>query len=383
MCEGTKVTLVDTPGFNDTHRSDTDVLKEIVAWTSSTYKEKRLLSGIIYLHRISDVRMEGSALKNLRMFQNLCGENALHNVLLTTTQWSKVEKSKGEAREGELKSKKEFWKPLLDRGANLERFHGDRESGLALIHKLKSRVPKVLDIQEQIVDKKMELIETSAGQTINEELLKLQRKYSEELKTTRQELQAALHSKDEELKMLLAEQQEKEERRLAQIEAERKDLMAKHETEMKKREEEMRRLEGEARKREEETRRELYQLRDVREKQDEQRWARIGAQHETERNDYMRQLLEAQQRAARAEEERKADARQHETYYKWHMEEHRRQIEADRQANSTAEQFRSAQYEMQLQFERAKATQLEQRMAKYENNPRVARAIFQAARRGL
>jgi chromosome segregation ATPase len=283
MCEGTKVTLVDTPGFNDTHRSDTDVLKEIVAWTSTAYKEKRLLSGIIYLHRISDVRMEGSALKNLRMFQKLCGENALHNVLLTTTQWSKVEQRQGEARESELKSKKEFWKPLLDRGANLERFHGDMQSGLALIHKLKSRVPKVLDIQEQIVDKKMDLIETSAGQTINEELLKLQKKYSEELETTRQELQAALDSKDEELKKFLVEQKEKEERRLAQIEAERKDLIAKH------------------------------------------------TQHETERIDYMRQLVEAEQRTARAEEERKADAQRHEACLKSHTEEHRRQIEADRQ----------------------------------------------------
>jgi len=83
-----KITLVDTPGFNDTKRSDTEALEEIADWTSATCRKKQLLPGIIYLHPITHARMEGSAMRNLRMFPSLCGQEVLGNVLLTTTQWT-------------------------------------------------------------------------------------------------------------------------------------------------------------------------------------------------------------------------------------------------------------------------------------------------------
>jgi hypothetical protein len=108
---------VDTPGFNYTERSDTEILEEIASWTSSTYEDGRLLNGIIYLHRISDPRMEGSALKNLHMFRSLCGPDALHNVLLTTTHWSQVTRENGERREKELLETVEFWGTLKAHGA--------------------------------------------------------------------------------------------------------------------------------------------------------------------------------------------------------------------------------------------------------------------------
>lgn len=58
------VTLVDTPGFDDTNRSDTDVLTEIANWMGSTYRHGMLLSGILYLHRITDKKITGSSMKN-------------------------------------------------------------------------------------------------------------------------------------------------------------------------------------------------------------------------------------------------------------------------------------------------------------------------------
>ena len=97
-----KITLVDTPGFNDTAKSDTKVLTDICAWMSSNYRKGKLLSGIVYLHRITDVRIDGTSLKNFKMFQRMCGPDALKNVLLTTTQWSNVNPALGEQREGNL-----------------------------------------------------------------------------------------------------------------------------------------------------------------------------------------------------------------------------------------------------------------------------------------
>lgn len=79
------VYLIDTPGFDDTNRSDTQVLTEIATWLGDSYRSKVLLHGIIYLHRITDVRMSGSARRNLLMFKHLCGDEYLKKVILVTT----------------------------------------------------------------------------------------------------------------------------------------------------------------------------------------------------------------------------------------------------------------------------------------------------------
>ncbi|KAG0634940.1 hypothetical protein HOY80DRAFT_1058450 [Tuber brumale] len=113
--EGARVTLVDTPGFDNAIRSDTEILREIADWTSVTYGEKRLLSGIIYLHPITHSRMEGSALKNLRMFQSLYGRKFQKNIFLTKTQWSSADPAKGEVRENSLRNG-DFWGGLIDKG---------------------------------------------------------------------------------------------------------------------------------------------------------------------------------------------------------------------------------------------------------------------------
>jgi len=102
---------------------------------SSSYENGKRLSGVIYLHRITDVRMYGPSLKYVKIFQRLCGQDALRNVLLTTTQWSNVSRAQGESRERELRGG-DFWGGLIDQGASIARFLGTRESGLELIHKL-------------------------------------------------------------------------------------------------------------------------------------------------------------------------------------------------------------------------------------------------------
>ena len=82
--------LADTPGFDDTASSDTDVLRNIVTWLGAMREKRIKLSGIIYLHRITDVRLGGTALRNLRMLHNLVGANKMANVLLVSTRWEEV-----------------------------------------------------------------------------------------------------------------------------------------------------------------------------------------------------------------------------------------------------------------------------------------------------
>ena len=118
------VYLIDTPGFDDTNRSDNEVLCEIASWLTASYNAKIRLSGIIYLHRISDVRMQGSAKKNLFMFRKLCGPEALKNVILATTMWDRISETEGKARENELTTTPDFWGWMLSQGSRIHRHTG-------------------------------------------------------------------------------------------------------------------------------------------------------------------------------------------------------------------------------------------------------------------
>ncbi|KAJ8517864.1 hypothetical protein ONZ45_g5011 [Pleurotus djamor] len=168
------VVLVDTPGFDDTTRSDTDILKLIASWLEKTYKKGHRLAGILYLHRISDNRMAGSPLRNLHLFQSLCGVDPLKRVIFVTTMWTpQLKMDLATARETELKVK--FWKSMLENGSRTERFQGDFASAWeildSLLHAEARPVPVLL--QEELVDLRKRLRETAAGRTLYADLVRL------------------------------------------------------------------------------------------------------------------------------------------------------------------------------------------------------------------
>ena len=231
---GAKITLVDTPGFDDTaETSDTEVLREITDWASATYRKNQLLSGIIYLHPITYTRMEGSAMRSLRMFQSLCDEEALENVFLTTTQWSNVDPAEGQAREDNLRDEG-LWAGLIRKDATLQRFHGTRESGLELIHKLMSNTRKPLHIQDQIVGKTMTLLEIDAGKFLNEGLIGQEKRFMSEPEPLEKQHREAVKAKDDEVDQILAAEQAGVREKLEKAAAEQKLLERLHAAEIEK-----------------------------------------------------------------------------------------------------------------------------------------------------
>ena len=105
-----RVWLIDTPGYDDINRSDSEVLKDVAFWLASAYSRETRLAGIIYTHRITEVRMLGSALWNLRMLKQLCGANNLDSVILATTHWTDREDIPIPETLGPEKRRK-LWKP--------------------------------------------------------------------------------------------------------------------------------------------------------------------------------------------------------------------------------------------------------------------------------
>lgn len=183
LLDGRNVRLIDTPGFDDTNVSDADVLKDIAAYLrvmlvkdpcnrhfthiKSRYEEGYKLSGIIYLHRISDVRVGGIARKNFSMFRKLCGDETLKNVIIATTRWDSVDISVGEARERQLTTAKEFFQPALAKGAHLVRVSNTSSDTVhAILHAILGQTPRPVLIQREMVEQGRDITRTSAGQEL-------------------------------------------------------------------------------------------------------------------------------------------------------------------------------------------------------------------------
>ncbi|KAI6030599.1 P-loop containing nucleoside triphosphate hydrolase protein [Pisolithus orientalis] len=197
ILNGNIVTLIDTPGFDDTNRSDTEILRSIAAYLSNTYEQGAKLAGIIYMHRISDTRMGGTSARNFRIFRELCGESTLRNVLIVTTMWSEVSPELGEERERELASNGKFFKPVLDKGARMLRHNNTRESAHAILRHLVNAQAHTLQIQHELVNEQRDLAHTSAGVELGRLLKDQADRHEAQLKEVRREMEEAMRVKDE------------------------------------------------------------------------------------------------------------------------------------------------------------------------------------------
>ena len=176
-------------------------------------------------------------MRNLRMFQSLCGQEVLENVFLTTTQWSNVNLAEAELRENKLRDPN-LWGGLISKGATPQRFYGTRKSGLELIHKLMSRTEKPLkplNIQAQIVEQQMTLLETDAGKFLNERLAAQEKKFKGELESLEKQLQEAIKAKDDEMNQILVAERASAQKKLQDAVAARGLLEGLPEEELEKR----------------------------------------------------------------------------------------------------------------------------------------------------
>ncbi|KAI5993739.1 hypothetical protein F5J12DRAFT_726660 [Pisolithus orientalis] len=182
--DGVKIKLVDTPGFDDSREglTDTDVLKMIATFLEKEYRgTMSRVTGLIYVHRIVDTRMGGKSQNNLRMFHKLCGEDSLKNVSIITTMWDKVTPEEGQQREQELRSGHNLFKPLLDKGAVLERYDGTPQSASNIIDYLLRKESTTVQIVRELVEEQKPLEETAAGAELRGVINALLEKHKKEI----------------------------------------------------------------------------------------------------------------------------------------------------------------------------------------------------------
>ncbi|CUA69843.1 hypothetical protein RSOLAG22IIIB_04098 [Rhizoctonia solani] len=190
--DGQNIVLFDTPGFDDTELSDTDILKQITAFLTITYEQGHKLTGIIYLHRVGDVRVGGVTRRTFQILRGLCGQDTLSNVLIVTNMWSDPPTAKETRNEDQLRDNPKFFQPAIAAGARMvRRPRKDTKSAHDVIRLLLDKPPVTMKIQRQIVDEREGFYATDAAMVLGEELAKIERRHLEEIEQVKEELRQA------------------------------------------------------------------------------------------------------------------------------------------------------------------------------------------------
>ncbi len=182
------------------------------------------MSGIIYVHRISDIRMGGVARKNYMMFRKLCGDPSLKNVIITTNMWGEVTEREGEKRENQLKTDDLLFKPVLDAGARIMRHDGTKESAEAIVRSIIRNDPRALQIQQEIVDEKKKIEQTAAVKMLDVQMRDMRLQYEKKIREIQEEMKFALEHHDSKAKAELQKTQNELQRKLAEAEQKRNKL---------------------------------------------------------------------------------------------------------------------------------------------------------------
>ena len=158
-----------------------------------------------------------------------------------------------ESREKELREK--FLKPAIEKGAKMIRHHNTTDSAYNILREIMKNQPVVLQIQKELVDENKDIIDTDAGGTINKEIRDLIKKHEQELKEIRDEMQQALKEKDEETRRELESVRRELEKKVTEVKKASDGLAANYAAEREKMKAEMEEMDKRA-KRERERERE-------------------------------------------------------------------------------------------------------------------------------
>ena len=192
----------------------------------NSYEEGSTLAGVIYVHRISDNRFGGITRRNFNLFRKLCGESTLKNVVIVTNMWKEESRLTDEAREKELSSK--FFTPALEKGAQMDRHHNTPQSAHDIIRKIVRNHPVALQIQRELVEERKNIIETAAGESLNQELEEQIKKHRAELSGLREEMTQALREKDEEMRRELEDTKKELEEKVLKIQRDAEKMIASY-----------------------------------------------------------------------------------------------------------------------------------------------------------
>ena len=157
------------------------------------------------------------------MFCDLCGEEALENVILVTNMWEKVPMRVGEAHEKKLAANL-FW-PALDGGAHLARHNNTVKSARDIVRRIMENSPITLRIQRELVDECKDITDTAAGEAVKKELSKQIRYCRAEVEAL-QEMRGRLKWEEKEKRQELANKSHRVQHQIARMTVRLEEMMS-------------------------------------------------------------------------------------------------------------------------------------------------------------
>ncbi|CAE6494484.1 unnamed protein product [Rhizoctonia solani] len=191
------VVVVDCPGFNDTYLTETEILRRLAEYLTKAYETRSKIAGLLYMHKISDTRVGGASFRHMKMFEALCGDNALKNAVYVTNMWSVPPTEDETLREKELRDTNEFFGGPLTKGAQIARHHNTRESAHSIIRMILGKGHVITRLQHQLLKENIPLEETDVGLVIGRDLEDDLFKQQQEMEQLKAEKEKAMTANDE------------------------------------------------------------------------------------------------------------------------------------------------------------------------------------------
>lgn len=150
MLDRQPVVLVDMPAFDETGENKND--EKISDYLKNMRKNKQNLVGVIYMHRITDVRINTTTKESFEALCRICGDRAMKHITIVTNLWGLIQRDIGEAREKELRSVNNCYRPAIEKGANVLRHEGTAESARRILQKVLEKDTVVLRCQKYNIE---------------------------------------------------------------------------------------------------------------------------------------------------------------------------------------------------------------------------------------
>jgi hypothetical protein len=158
------------------------------------YLKKEALAGVIYLHKISDNRFSGSAKRNLKTFQALCGPDYSPRIALVTTHWTEQgtrNYQRDLTRQETFEQK--WWKSLHTKGARIFTLLDDTpfyaEPILNHLLDIQGEKGNVL-MQDEVGKHKKKVSKTTAGKELDSGITDRIKELEDERRSLREKLKA-------------------------------------------------------------------------------------------------------------------------------------------------------------------------------------------------
>ncbi|KAK3359514.1 P-loop containing nucleoside triphosphate hydrolase protein [Lasiosphaeria hispida] len=131
-----KVVLIDTPGFDDSVRSDVEILKDIAKWLMKEGLIKNHpLDGLILLHPATHTVVRGNERKRARLLEKILGDDAYNRVVIATTMWENLwpEDSARSPSGHDQGLEGSVWSKFCEKGAKVTKHNNTKDSAHRII----------------------------------------------------------------------------------------------------------------------------------------------------------------------------------------------------------------------------------------------------------